>query len=134
MTTKKLFILFVLLATVIPLAACAPKPMVSNFSMAKDDQGANKTSTFAPTDAFNLFFNVSGIPGGTQFETRWYVLNASGVDPNTPFKTLDQSYDGKSTAILFHLANNGNWPVGDYRVDVYMSGNQVGQVKFSVTQ
>ena len=134
MKTKNSFILFVLFVMVVSLASCAPKPSVSNFYMAKDDQGTTKTTVFAQADAFNLFFDVSGFPNGTPFEARWYVLNVTGKDPNTPFQVMDQNYDGSSTTLHFHLTNSGNWPVGQYRVDVYMSGNQVGQVQFSVSQ
>jgi len=134
MKTKNTFILSILLAFVFSLAACSSGPKVSSFYMATDDQGANKTTTFTPTDALILFFDVSGIPNGTPFEARWYVLNAPGQDPNTPFKTMDQNYSSGSTTLRFHLTNSGDWPVGQYRVDVYMSGNQVGEVLFSVSQ
>jgi hypothetical protein len=134
MKTNRFFILFALLAILFSLAACTPSLKVSNFYMATDNQGANKTATFAPTDAFNLFFDVNGIPAGTVFETRWYVFNVPGHDSNTPFKTVDETYTSGSTTLLFHLTNTANWPVGQYRVDVYMSGNKVGEVPFSVSQ
>ncbi len=134
MKTKIIFILFAVFAIVFSLAACAPTPKVSNFYMAKDDQGVNKTTTFAPTDALILFFDVNGVPNGTAFETRWYALNIANRDPNTPFQIMDQNYSSGSTTLRFHLTNTGNWPIAQYRVDVYMSGNQVGQVLFSVSQ
>ena len=134
MKIKHIFILSVLLALVISLAACSSAPKVSNFYMATDDLGANKTTIFMPTDAFILFFDVSGIPNGTPFEARWYVLNAPGKDPNTPFQIMDQNYSSGSTTLRFHLTNTGDWPVAQYRVDVYMSGNKVGDVLFSVSQ
>jgi predicted small lipoprotein YifL len=135
MKIKSSFILFVLLAILFSLTACgSTAPKVSNFYMATDDQGANKTSTFAPTDGFYLFFDVSHISNGTSFEARWYVLNVAGKDPNTPFQIEDLTYNAGQTTLRFHLTNITNWPVGQYRVDVYMSGNQVGQVLFSVSQ
>jgi hypothetical protein len=134
MRSKSIFILFTLLAVVFSLSACASNPKVSNFHMAKDDQGVNTTTTFASTDVFYLFFDVRAISKGTPFEARWYVLNVTGKDPNTPFETMDQKYDGSSTTLRFRLTNISNWPVGQYRVDVYMSGNKVGEVQFSVTQ
>ncbi len=154
MKIKSSFILFVLFAILFSLTACgSTAPQVSNFYMATDEQGANKTSTFAPTDGFYLFFDVSSISNGTPFEARWYALNIAGKDPSTPFQTMDQSYSSSSTlatsvvclfdsivsrpcfdALRFHLTNTSNWPVGQYRVDVYMSGNKVGQVLFSVSQ
>ncbi len=132
MKTKNIFILFALLAILFSLAACAPTQSVQ-LLYATDEQGTNKTTTFAPTDAFNLFFDVSGISNGTAFETRWYVLNVASQNPNTPFKIMDQTYSPARTTLLFHLTNTGNWPVGQYRVDVYMSGNKVGEVPFSVS-
>ena len=102
--------------------------------MATDDQGTNKTSTFAPTDALILFFDVNGVQNGTPFEARWYVLNVANQDPNTPFKIMDQNYSSGTTTLRFPLTNTGNWPIGQYRVDIYMSGNQVGQVQFTVSQ
>jgi hypothetical protein len=132
--TKNIFILFVLFAIVFSLAACSTQPKISNFYMAKDDQGTNKTTTFAPTDALILFFDVNDIRNGTPFEARWYVLNVPNQDPNTPFKVMDQNYSTGSTTLRFHLANSGNWPIAQYRVDVYMSGNKVGEVLFNVAQ
>ena len=85
-------------------------------------------------DAFNLFFDLSNVPSGTTFETRWYVLNSSSQDPTKPFQDLSQNYDGTSTTLRFHLTNTGNWPVSQYRVDVYESGSQIGQVQFRVSQ
>jgi hypothetical protein len=133
MKTKNLSVLFALLVILFSMAACTPAPKVSNFYMATDDQGAYKTASFAPTDAFNLFFDVNGITAGTIFETRWYVFGIPGHDPNLPFKTVDETYTSGSTTLLFHLANTANWPIGQYRVDVYMSGNKVGEVPFTVS-
>ena len=134
MKAKSTFILFALLAMAFSLPACASTPKVSNFHMAMDDQGANNVTVFAPTDVFYLFFDVKGIPKGALFETRWYALNVAGKDPNVPFETMDQNYDGSSTALRFRLTNTSNWPVGRYRVDIYMSGKKLGEVQFSVSQ
>ena len=100
MKTKNIFILFALFAIVFSLAACSTKPKISNFYMAKDDQGTNKTTTFAPTDALILFFDVNGVRNGTPFEARWYVLNVANRDPNTPFKIMDQNYSSVDHASL----------------------------------
>ena len=133
MKNKNLFVLFSLIAILFSLAACTPAPKVSNFYMSKDNQGASKIATFAPTDAFNLLFDVNGVPAGTVFETRWYVFNVPGHDPNLPFKTVDETYTSGSSTLLFHLTNTANWPIGQYRVDVYMSDTKVGEVPFGVS-
>ena len=133
MKAKYTFVLFALLTVAFSLPACASTPKVSNIHMATDDQGANMTTAFAPTDVFYLFFDVRGVPKGTLFETRWYALNVAGKDPNAPFETMDQNYDGSSTALRFRLTNTSNWPAGKYRVDIYMSGKKLGEVQFGVS-
>ena len=133
MNAKGMFTLSTLLVIVFSLSACVSKPSVSNFHMAADDQGTNVTTAFAPTDVFYLYFDVHGVSKDTPFEARWYVLNVSGRDPNTPFEKMDQNYDGSSTTLRFRLTNTSDWPVGQYRVDVYMSGTKVGEVQFSVS-
>ena len=133
MKTKNFFILFALLAIVFSLAACSSGPKVSNFYMATDEQGANQTTTYAPTDAFNLFFDVSGISNGTPIEARWYVSNVASQNPNMPFQIMDQNYSTGHTKVFFHLTNTGDWPVAQYRVDVYVSGNKVGEAQFNVS-
>jgi hypothetical protein len=134
MKTNKMFVWVMLFAILFSLTACTQTPKVSNFFLATDEQGLNKTTLFLQTDAFNLFFDVSNVPSGTLFETKWYILNVSSQDPNTPFQTMDQKYDGSSSALHFHLTNSGNWPVAQYRVDIFMSGNQVGELQFNVSQ
>ena len=89
MKTKNIFILFALLAIVFSLAACTPTPKVSNFYMATDNQGANKTTTYTPTSEFYAFFDVKNIQAGTNFKSKWYALNIAGIIqyavPNTGF-------------------------------------------------
>jgi hypothetical protein len=35
-------------------------------------------------------------------------------------------------SVYFQLFNDTEWPVGTYRVDVYMEGTKVGEQQFSV--
>ena len=121
--------------TLTPTATAFPQssnPTASNFYMASDSQGKDKTTTFSPNDAFFIFLNVSGVKGGTVFESKWYALNASGQDPKTPFKTMDLTYESGGLTIYFHLTNNGAWPTGNYKVDVYMNDIQIVEQQFSV--
>ena len=134
MRFRNLWVLFSFLILTLVLSACTPTPKVSNFYMATDDLGNNKTSTFSPSEAFNLFFDVHGVPNETPFEARWYVLTIANQDPNTPFQVMDQNYSSDSTTLRFHLTNTSDWPIAQYRVDVYMSGDKIGEVQFSVSR
>ncbi len=132
---KKSFpVLLALLALVFSILACnfGAQPGVSNVRMATDDTGDTATTEYAPSDAFYVFFDVSQIDPGTKFESRWYVLNYEGEDPNTPFKTIEYSYEEGNRMIYFQLTSSTDWPVSAYRVEIYMNAEKVGEASFDV--
>jgi archaellum component FlaF (FlaF/FlaG flagellin family) len=132
---------FILLASVLILAtvACSAvsslfstNPTAANFYMATDQTGNTHTTSYGVNDDFYVFFDVSNIPVGTQFQAKWYALDVSGQDPNTPFQTTNYAYESGVSQIYFQLTNNGAWPTGHYRVEIYMSGNKIGEQSFTV--
>lgn len=136
MRKKNLYsVLFAVLALLIVSLACSGGPSTpgaSNFYMATDEEGTNRTNVFSTTDDFYVFFDVSGVEPGTSFQSRWYALNIEGEDPNVPFQTIDYSYEEGIGNIYFQLTNDQGWPVGNYKVEVYMNGTEVGEQEFSV--
>ena len=113
-------------------ALAAPTPGASNFYMATDKEGNNRTNVFSPGDDFYVFFDVAGIEIGTNFQSRWYALDMEGEDPGTPFQTIDYAYEADISSIYFQLTNSEDWPAGNYRVEVYMNGTKIGEQQFSV--
>ena len=121
-----------LIFSVLACSALSSTPTASNFYMASDEQGTNKTTTFSATDDFYVFFDVSNIKDGTVFESKWYALNVSGQDASTPFKTLDYTYASGVNTIYMQLSNSGPWPAGNYKVEIDMADTKVGELQFSV--
>ena len=137
MKIKKLHsVLLAVTVLMIASLACnlgAPaEPTASNFYMATDEAGANQTTVFSTTDDFYVHFDVAGIEAGTPFQSRWYALDIEGEDPNTPFQTIDYTYEEGISNIYFQLTNASGWPVGNYKVEIYMNGTKVGEQTFSV--
>jgi len=135
MKSRKLIpVILALFALLAGILACSfsTEPTASNFYMASDAQGNNKTTVFSSSDDFFVFFDVSGIEPGTSFQAQWYVLDLPEEDPNTPFQTTDYTYEEGVTTIYFQLTNASGWPVSNYRVEVYMNGAKVGEQQFSV--
>jgi hypothetical protein len=128
-----LFACIIVLAASLACNALAPStPGVSNIYMAKDKDGNNKTNVFSPTDDFFVLFDVSGVDVGTKFQSRWYALDVEGQDPNTPFQTIDYTYEADIANIYFQLTNGDGWPTGNYKVEIYMNDTKVGEQQFSV--
>jgi hypothetical protein len=100
--------------------------------MASDVDGNNKTTVFSPDNDFFVFFDVAGIEVGTNFQSRWYALDVEGQDPNEPFQTIDYAYEEGISSIYFQMTSAEPWPVGNYKVEVYMNGAKMGEQTFSV--
>jgi hypothetical protein len=127
-----LFAVLVLLVVSLACSTLSSAPGASNFYMAKDAEGTNRTNVFSPNDAFFVLFDVSGIDAGTNFESRWYALDLEGQDPNSPVKTINYAYEPGVGNIYFQLTSQDPWPVGNYKVELYMNGSKVGEQTFSV--
>ena len=132
---KKTIILFYAISALIFASlACnfGGEPGASNFYMAKDADGEIQATVFSPTDDFYIFFDVNSVDVGTYFEGRWFALDIEGEDPNTPFSTIDYNLEDGVSTVYFQLFSDTEWPVGNYRVDIYMEGTKVGEQQFSV--
>ena len=131
---NKLFVLLAVSALVASTLACAfgGEPGVSNVRMATDVSGETPTTVYSPSDDFFVFFDVSAVETGTPFEGRWYALDIEGEDPNTPFQTLSYNLEEGASTVYFQLYSDVEWPIGTYRVEIYMNGVKVGEAQFSV--
>lgn len=129
---RSLGALVLILVVSLACNAINPTPGASDFYMAKDAEGTNRTDVFAPEDDFFVHFNVSGIEAGTNFQSRWYVLDLEGQDPNEPIQTIDYAYEEGIGKIYFQLTGSEPWPPAGYKVEVYMNDVKVGEQQFSV--
>jgi hypothetical protein len=135
MKTRKNILLSALSAVILATLACssfATSPTTSNFYMASDKAGTNKTTTFTTSQDFFVFFDAAGIPDSTKFQAQWFALDVPSQDSTKPFQTTDYTYVNGVTTIYFQLTNSGGWPTGHYRVDLYMNGTKIGEQLFSV--
>ncbi|HMB24152.1 MAG: hypothetical protein ACM33V_13570 [Chloroflexota bacterium] len=135
MTNKSLYLILVagvvLLAAIFAYDAIGSKPGTSNFYMATDMAGKNRTDIFSPANHVYIFFDVNGIEAGTRFQSRWYALDLAGYDPNTPLRSIDYTYQ-EGSRIFFELSSIGDWLKGNYKVEVYMNDTKVGERTFSI--
>jgi hypothetical protein len=133
---KKLFpVLLAVLALVASSLACSLTEMsLDNARMAFDQDGKNVTSTFSSTDVFYAVADLSNAPKGTKVVAKWVAVNIEGEDPGSVFQeqTLDITEDSFSGTIYFQLSNDGGWPSGDYKVDLYLNDALTQSVTFNV--
>jgi hypothetical protein len=104
------------------LSACsfsASSANISSAEMARDQEGEQPTKTFSPDDPFYCIVELSNAPNDTEVRAVWTAVKAEGADPNT---RIDEATTTSGTGQLqFNLSNEGPWPTGDYKVDLYLN-------------
>jgi hypothetical protein len=133
-TKNTISVLLAVFALIVSSLACnlGGEPGVSNIHMSTDETGEITVSSYSPTDDFYVYFDVNLVDVGTPFEGRWYAMDIEDQDPSTPFQTIDYNLEEGVGSVYFQLFNDIEWPVGTYRVEVYMDGAKVGEQQFSV--
>ena len=109
---------FLLLA----LSACsfsASSATISSAKMARDQDGKQPTETFSPDEPFYCIVELSNAPKDAKVRAVWTAVKAEGADPNT---RIDEAKTTSGSGQLqFNLSNQGPWPTGDYKVDLYLN-------------
>lgn len=129
---KTLLITIVALSTV--LLACLPlkpaKPEVVSVTMAKelakDYKPIKETAEFLPTEPFNCSVKVANLSKGAEVKTVWFY--GEELLEEVPY-IADESGSGY---IGFTLEPEDYWPIGKYKVKVYLNDQYAKEVDFSV--
>ncbi|MDE3087882.1 MAG: hypothetical protein KGJ80_00665 [Chloroflexota bacterium] len=128
-------LLVLLVLVVLPtLVSCGPPPppSVDGVTLAtavdSDKKAVGSTTTFAPTDKFYASAQVSNVIVGTKVEARWYF----GSDEISQGRTSITADKAGSGYYAFSLSSTSPFPVGDFKVEIYLDGNLVKTVSFKV--
>jgi hypothetical protein len=138
---KRYFVLLALLALLLASLACnfpaggVGELRLENLRMALDQDGNNPTTVFSPSDVFYVVGDLSNAPAGTLIDAKWLAAQIEGYEPDELIyeQTInDFAEENFSGTIYFELSNDSDWPVGQYKVDVYLNGSLAGSIPFSV--
>jgi hypothetical protein len=102
------------------LVACsASTANISDAKMARDKEGKDATTTFAPTDTFYSVVNLANAPDDTKVRAVWTAVSAEGIDPNKQLQEVPIT--SGDAQLNFKLTNSADWPTGKYRIDLYLN-------------
>jgi hypothetical protein len=110
---------------ILTLGACnfsASTANISSAKMATDKDGKNPTKAFSPDEPFYCIVELSNAPDDTKVRAVWTAVKAEGADPNT--KIDEAKATSGSGQLQFYLSNDGSWPTGDYKVDLYLNDDK----------
>ncbi|MEO7156451.1 MAG: hypothetical protein ABI039_02745 [Vicinamibacterales bacterium] len=112
-------------------AGCAGPLGLANIqvgrSLNQDRSVGSITTLFKPNETIYVAVQTSAAGKGT-ISVKW-TFGTQVIDE--PSKQVE--YDGPAST-EFHLQNSGGFPPGDYSVDVFIDGVQVGTRAFKVDQ
>ncbi len=136
MSKSKWFVAVALATLVAVMAACSVGVGVStaNIRSAKlsaNESGSPETTVFSPDDlTVYCIVKLANAPSDTQVKAVWTAVDVEGVDANTLIDEASLTTgDGDLT---FDLTNKGPWPVGKYKVDLYLNGTLDRTLEYQV--
>jgi len=107
---------------------------IQDAHMARDFDDTDRTNVFSPSDEyFYCFFSLKNAPDTTVVRGEWILVSADGFDSNSSIDEGDiTSGDGALYFSLQRSASVDAWPVGQYKVDLYVDDNLVQTLNFEV--
>ncbi len=133
MAQRKFFMLLGVLMLVLATVACEFSASTANIGdawLSDSEDGSNRVTTFAQDAVFYAFADLKNAPEDTSLKAVWIAVNVEGVDPN--FVINETEFTSGSNIITFNLSNNNLWPVGQYRVEIYLNGELDKTLDFEV--
>jgi hypothetical protein len=108
---------------------------LSDVHMARDDGNGDpgeETSTFNSKDrTIHCVSKLKDAKSGTKMKFSWYVVEAEGGS-NEKIRDIDYTTRTLENIVHGHLTAPRDWPVGKYKVEVYVNGNLEETVSYTV--
>jgi len=143
MKKNKFVVLFAVVALMLASLACSAlsgggdgisltTANITNAHMASDVDDTKPSDVFSPSDkTFYCFFDLNNAPDSTVIKSVWTAVSADGVDPNYEIDSAEVT--GGDNTYFFKLDRSADsWPVGQYKVDLYIDAKLVQTLTFEV--
>ena len=134
MKKKLSTLIFPLLILMFVSLACGGSISTANIAdawIAADDAGSNPTTTFSQdAPAFYALVDLQNAPDDTVLRAVWIAVAVEGAEPG--FVIDEAELVVGSTIAHFSLENDQLWPLGQYKVDIYLNDELAETLTFEV--
>jgi hypothetical protein len=135
MKNKTLKLVLILGVIALTALACGFNLTTANFAdafMAKDAAGNERTTVYAQSDIFYAIVDLANAPDDTVVRADWFAVNVEGEQPNTEIDSA--TVTSGDSPLTFNLTNAADtlWPIGQYRVDLYLNDKLETTLEFEV--
>jgi outer membrane usher protein FimD/PapC len=131
---KKYFqiVLAVLVIALVTLACefSASTASIESATLTNDETNVVSTQVFSQADVFYCVVVTKNAPDDTTLKAVWVAVEADGVEANTTI--LEKEMVSGSDTITFTLSNDNLWPLGRYKVDLYLNDELDQSIEFTV--
>lgn len=134
MNLRRLSLVVVLVALLGATLACGGEVSVSTAKVADaylstDEAGNAPTTVYAQDAVFYAQVVLQNAPDDTVLKAVWAVVEAQDTEAGL---VIDEAEITGSDPVFFSLTNNDLWPIGTYKIDLYLDGELVRTINFSV--
>jgi len=134
---SKLTVLLAVLALIVSTLACSfgagGEPSLTNPRMSKDSDGINATTVYATSDIFYAVADLSNVASGSVVDAKWYLVSAADYDAGEiESSTLTIEDKNAANYVSFELSSAEGWPVGEYKVELYLNDTLSQTLNFTV--
>jgi len=133
MKVNKFPIYLALMALFLSALACefgASTAKISDAWMSADEDGAERVTAFAQDAEFYAQVDLQNAPDDTTLKAVWTAVEAQDTEPN--FLINETEFVTGSGQVHFTLSNDNLWPIGKYKVDIYMADQLADTLEFEV--
>ena len=133
MKYRSIALLLTVAALAVASLACGGSFTTANIQdayMSSDVDGENRTTVYGQDAIFYAQVDLANAPDDTTLKAVWVAVDAADVDPN--FQIDETEFTSDDGLIHFELSNDQLWPVGEYKVDIYLNDTLTKTLLFEV--
>ncbi len=108
---------------------------IKEINMARDNgrgDPGEETTSFSPDDRkIHCVVKLKEAKSGTAMRFSWWIVDADGTQ-NKKIKDIDYTTRTLENVVHGHLVLPNNWPLGKYKVQVYVNGDLDKTVAYAV--
>ncbi len=119
---------------VIPARALAGEPRFERIVMTDNAKVEKDKRSFTPTTPkIFLVARLADVPAGAKVSGVWIAEKIQGAPPNYKLDSTDLTVSKQMNRVTYSLFKpNDGWPVGSYRVELFIDGKPAGKASFKV--
>jgi len=133
MKSSKLSLILVVSVLILASLACEFSASTANIAeawMSADEAGDQRVTSYAQDAVFYAQVDLQNAPDDTVLKAVWTAVDAQDTDPGLVITETD--FTTGSGLINFNLSNDDLWPIGTYKVDIYLNETLTSTVEFTV--